>query len=307
MKKTKLAILAALAFLLLLLEFWLIILNLNQGKPLAAWALPVIVGSLGISLLSFFYMVSASWRIFSIFTVAGLLGYLIIAPASIFVWLGGLAFFLLQALVFQHIKSEEKARASFSIRRVMGSGIMPAIYALLLMFGFNLYYSTSTQFNQDPEEFYGRLETSVAHTLPYLDNTLPSDLNLEQTLDEFLIAQVSEQSPDFARATRAQQEQLLAVGRTQFFQQFNLEGRGDEKLSVIFARAVVGKLKDALAGFQKFFPLIFTVAVLALLRTLTFVLHWLAMLVGWLLFKVLVAVNFFRISKVQVEVEKLEI
>jgi len=45
--------------------------------------------------------------------------------------------------------------------------------------------------------------------------------------------------------------------------------------------------------------------VTALLWTFAFLVRWLAMLVGWLIFRLLLLVGFFKIEKVQVEVEKL--
>jgi hypothetical protein len=47
--------------------------------------------------------------------------------------------------------------------------------------------------------------------------------------------------------------------------------------------------------------------IIGLLWTFSFLIRWIILFISWILFQVLRAVGFFRIAKVQVEVEKLEI
>ncbi len=75
----------------------------------------------------------------------------------------------------------------------------------------------------------------------------------------------------------------------------------------IIAQSLTQELRNALSQYEKFFPLIFTLIVVALIRTFGFVFQWLTLLVTWLLFKVLLYSEFFKITKVPVEVDKLEI
>ena len=69
----------------------------------------------------------------------------------------------------------------------------------------------------------------------------------------------------------------------------------------------IDRVRQAASGFQPLFPLIFTLIILGLLRTFAFVFRWITLGLTWLIFKLLLRLKFFRLTKVPIEVEKLEI
>ncbi len=73
------------------------------------------------------------------------------------------------------------------------------------------------------------------------------------------------------------------------------------------AQFATDRVRQSAEGFQPLFPLIFTLVIIALLKTFAFIFRWLAILFTWIIFKVLLAMKFFRLQKVPVEVETLEI
>lgn len=297
MNKLKVYLLAVASLLLLVLDWWLIKTALYNGQPLTFWLWPVTVSLFWMAAFSLFVLINFEKWVFWALAIASLVAYLAIFPFDKFVVLGGLVFALFSYLFEHRLKSLEKNQSHFSVRQLVGNSIIILTYALLLLLGFNIYYNTSEDFKRNPEQFYNRLGDSAAKSFR-ASARLGEQFNLNQTLDEFLIKQAAKEgAADFD----------LNASREEILRRFGVQATGRETLAEVFAQVASDQIKEIASKYENLFPLIFTIIVVALLRTFAFIFNWVAIFVSWLIFKVLLAIKFFRISKVTVEVDKLEI
>lgn len=294
----KIWVLAFFSFALFSLDWWILGQALYSQHPLEFWLWFVGISALAIAALNFFIAASADTKLFLGTTVAYTVVYFLILPKNLYVILGGLLFLGLSVLYFRRIRSEERDRIHFSVKRVFGGSLIIMIYALLLVLGFNIYFQTSRNFKLDQTGFYDRLGETVAKGFSGSAGLGGFEIDLSKPLDE-VILQYSDQ-PNLSQIEIDDIKNSLA-------DQLGISLRQNESAGEIIARTVVERIKDSLGKYEEFLPLIFTLIILALLRTFAFVFYWLTLLVCWVLFQLLRKIGFFRISKVAIEVEKLEI
>jgi len=271
------------------------------------WLVPIIIAAAWIVLHTFFIMATYERKWFFILLAAGVISYLIIFPPGAFVWLGIVIFTLLDWAYWGRIKSLEKNQLHFSLRQLFAGGLLVMTNALILLMGFNIYHNTSEDFKNNPGAFYQHLSQSLSAGVPKLSSSLPEKFDPNQTLDEYLTRQFESQDPGFSRAGSFEKSALIQQAGQEFLRQFNLKGSGSDTLAQIVVYSFMEKIQSNADGINRFFPLIFTLTVLALLRTFAFLFNWLTMIFGALLFHPLKYLKFFKISKVQVEVDKLTI
>jgi len=300
----------ALAFmsLLFLCVDWILINSALQGENnLTFWIWPAIVIALSIVFITFFALTNYN-KIYALaLTILAFGSYVYIFPKDYLVLLGGLGFCLLMVLFEQRIRSEEKSRQNFSIRKSTAGSVSVIIYAFLFLLALNIYYNTSVDFKSNPEGFYDALGRSAARSARYISGEERSGIDFNQSVNQFLENQARENVPRYDSLPEEAQESVLEDAKMQFFRQFNLEISSEQSLADVTAQFAVDKVRAAAQNYQSFFPLIFTIVIVALLSTFSFVFRWIIILLTWLAFKLLLFVKFFRISKVNVEVDKLEI
>jgi hypothetical protein len=90
---------------------------------------------------------------------------------------------------------------------------------------------------------------------------------------------------------------------TQSFNQLTPQQKQD--LANQVASQAVNQIKQSASGYQQYFPFLFALIVTATLWTFAFILRWAALIVGWILFRILAAAGFFRLEPQMVEVQKL--
>ncbi|OGE79969.1 MAG: hypothetical protein A2660_02630 [Candidatus Doudnabacteria bacterium RIFCSPHIGHO2_01_FULL_45_18] len=69
----------------------------------------------------------------------------------------------------------------------------------------------------------------------------------------------------------------------------------------------VNRIKQSAEAYQQYFPLVYALIITGLLWSFAFLLRWVTVILGWLIFRILLTIKFFRLAKAQVEVQKLEI
>src|SRR5262245_9926160 len=119
----KIGFLGFLSLVLLTLNWYLIHLALYTEKPILYWVCPAISIIFSVTALTLFSMVNSNKYYAVALSVLSLITYLIIFPKDPFVVLGGLLFLGLMFAFEQRVRSEEKSRVDFSIRRVTAAGI----------------------------------------------------------------------------------------------------------------------------------------------------------------------------------------
>ena len=305
-KHLKQFVLAIVSTSLLVLDWWLLKIALFGSEPASFWVWPIIVTALWVSVTSLYALVNPDRLTFFIFNALGLVSYLIIMPRDPYIFMGGALFFLLSMLFLRQMQDETKNQLNFSIRRTIGNSQSIIVYALLVLIGFLVYSNISQGFMRDPDAFYRRLGETAVQGIPYISSD-HSRYNLSQTVGDFFRKQAEEQYPEFNQVSSSQQRELLNQISENFSRQFGVEASENTSLRVAMTQVVTERIRESLGRFERFFPLFFTVALIALLRTFSFVFNWVVLLISWIFFRILLAFKFFRIEKQSVEVEKLEI
>jgi hypothetical protein len=301
----KVLLLGGISLVLLIIDWVLISKALYTDKQLVFWVWPAISIILTIALTTIFAIVNNSRMYMLAYGILGFVAYLLIFPKDVFVIAGGGLFFLLLYWFNVRVKDEEDARQDFSIRRVSNACINAIILAFMLLLSLNIYYNTSAEFKSNPEGFYDTLGRSVAKSTRYLGQGSGDKVDLNQTLDQYLETETRKQVPNYETIPQDFREQYLENTKEQFYRVFNLDVPSDQPISEIIAQFAVERVRTAAEKKNIWFPLIFTLIILALLRTFSFVLRWLAILFTWLIYKFLLRIKFLRLEKVNVEAQKL--
>jgi hypothetical protein len=303
-KNIKIAVLGLASIGLVAATWSLVNAALYAHQPMWSWIWAVVAMMLWIITTCFFVMVNTHRWLTGFINLANLALYVILLPRNIYVFAGGAIFYLLSFLFAKRILSEEKNQMHFSVRRTISSGLIIAIYAFLIAIGFNLYYNTNEDFKRNPQKFYDRIGESVAKSIPFLSEN-SGGVNLNQSLDDYLTNKAD--STELQAAPPAEKNQIIAAARDQFLNQFGIDAKGNEPLADVISRIIDDKSKEVLGRFEKFFPLIFTLVIIGLLRTFAFIFNWLTVFFAWFFFRILLALKFFRIGKAHVEVDQLEV
>lgn len=297
MKKIKVYSLALVSTALWIAEWFLLREVIYGSKAPVFWLWSLVVTVFAISALTFFYLTNRNrWisRGMQLVTVAG---YVLVMPKHPIVILGGGIFLLLMYLFEWRIRSEEKNGLHFSMRRVISNSVSVMIYALLLLVGCNIYYNTQEDFYANPDAYYQRIGQTAAKTVPYFTRGLPNDVDFNQTLDQFLSSQAQTTNPS-----------VIKKYRDDFFKQFQIKAvSGNQSLADVFAQIATDKIRQATVSYQGYFPFIFAIIVVGLLLTFAFLLRWATQFVSWTVYRILMAFKFFKISKIMIEVEKLDL
>lgn len=277
-----------------------------RSHELAFWAIPLFLASMGTAFLTLLVMVgSVSW-LFIATNLGILLGYVIAMPKNPYVMLGGVIFFLLSFLFEHRIESDEKSRADFSLHRVIHSSVNVMVYGLLILVGFNIYAKLHQEFQNNPQNFYNQIGHYAAEGLDYVPSGL-GNFDPNQRFDEFVAMEAAKQDPAFQQASPGEKAVLTGQVRQGLEDRFHLQVSGNPVLGDVVAGWVSEKVQATASSYQRFFPAIFAILIIVFLRWFAFLFVWLTMLVSWLAFRLLLSLNFLRIVKVQVEVDKLQI
>ncbi len=302
----KLTLLAALAVIGFGITWMLTAAGFARGLDLGFWIYPAFTAAIGIAFLSFLGIVSSNKWVFWLTNGSILAWYIVVMPKDIFVMLAGVVFLLLSIWFEQRIRQDEKGRVDFSLNRIIRYNLPLMVYALLVIIGVNIYLKTKEEFNQNPHLFYNQVGHYAARGLEHVPNGL-GDFDPDQSFDEFVVKQAEKQDPQFQSEPEVIKTAALNQIRQQLAERFHLRIEGNPLLGEVVAGAVSEKVEEASVSYQRFFPAIFAIIILALLRSLAFIFVWLTLLITWLVYRLLLMFNFFRIEKVEVEVNKLQI
>ena len=310
-KAFKIISLGLVAFAMQAVSFWLMNAALFGNKVMEFWAYYASSQILAVSFLLLFFVVNRV-RLFSyLIPVMLAVSYWVIFPKDVFVAAGGAVFLLLILLYLQRIRHEEKDHLHFSLRRIASSSIQIVTYALLVIIGLGLYYDSSNDFKKNPQKYYDNIVEAVGKSVPFVSGSLGGKYDLNQTLDEYLL----NTSKTFSKEPLGETVQLsdnertkyISEYREQFLGQFGIDAQGSETLAQVILKIVDEKADDIFAKYGKYFPAIYAVVIVVLLRAFSFVFNLLAIFFSWVVYKLLLATKFLRIGKRTVEVDKLEV
>jgi len=278
----------------------------SDGQGLAFWMYPSLAAALSLVFLTLLSIVNPHRYLLWGVNLVVLAWYFLVFPKDWFVLNGGVLFFILTFLFESRIHEDEKSRADFSFYRILRYSLPVMVYGLLLIVGVNVYAKTKVEFENNPQAFYNQIGLYAARGLEQVPSGL-GNFDPDQSFDEFVVEQAKRENPEIVKAPPSIQEQGIAEVKRQLEERFNINVEGNPLLGQVVAGAVSGKIEEGSEKYHKFFPLIFALIAVALLRTLAFVFVWVTYALGSIIFRLLKLFGFFRITKVQVEVNKLEI
>ncbi|HEX5429886.1 MAG TPA: hypothetical protein VFX17_02275 [Patescibacteria group bacterium] len=306
-KTWKLVLLFLASLILQVLSWYMLRQTLFAGSQTLDWVLLAVVAAAGISLTAFFSLTNKSRLLAYLLIVCSAAGYFWLLPHDLYVWIGGAVFALFSIWYEYRLMHESASRVDFSITRVIGASSSILIYAILILVGFNIYYKSSADFRANPDDFYSRIGQQAAKSVPYLTDILPGNVDLNQPAGDYFASTAAANNPEFKNASSFEREVLIDEAKNEFENEFQVSASNNQSMADVISEVITGKVRDALAPYQAYLPIVFTVIIVGILYTFAFLLRWTILLISWILFGVLRAAGFFRLEKVQVEVEKLVI
>jgi hypothetical protein len=298
--------LATFSFLLQTATWYVLHYALTVSSNTLNWIYLALVAAAGISVTTFFLLINKSRYIAELLIVLSAASYFFLSPHNLYVWIGGLIFALFALWYEERLRREVTSRIDFSVTRVIGGSVSILIYAILILLGFNIYNKVSADFKANPDKYYNRLGQQAAKTVPYFTKALPNNVDLNQSLGSYL-EQEAKTNPGYKQASNFEKQIILNEVKQSFESQFQVTASNNDSLVSIMTQVVVGKIRQIVEPYQDYIPIIFTILIVGVLYTFAFLIRWIVLIISWLLFELLKSVGFFKLIKVQVEVEKLEI
>jgi hypothetical protein len=310
-KQIKVVIFGVAAMALQITAFWLLQSALFDGKFIGFWAYYLLCQIFAISFMLLFFLVNRLEPLNYLVSAALAVGYWVMFPKDIYVAAGGMGFLILSIFYFRKVRHEEKDHLHFSLRRIANSGIQIITYALLIIIGFGLYYDSASDFKKNPQKYYDNIVEAVGKSVPLVSGGLGGKYNLNQTLDDYLLSTSKTYTEDsLGETVRLNDEErinYISEYRTQFLKQFGIDAQGNETLAQVILKIVDEKADDLFGKYGKYFPAIYAVVIVMLLRAVSFVFNLLAIFFSWVVYKLFLAFGFLRIGKRTVEVDQLEV
>lgn len=220
---------------------------------------------------------------------------------------------------WREITADLKSRIKFIPSRTIGSGIKTMVSIMLLVSSL-LYYSylvtgpNATQRFTDSLVSSGTKAVNGVLSVYYKDKYTPV-----MSLDQF-VSLISNINGDWKLNTgQAQLDQLINQGFSQAQQQLLIQARedflktlgitasGNDNMNSVVEKIVRRNMDKYIGRFQKFIPAILALGLYLLLNVFNFIYSELAKALGFVLLKMLVALKFIKIKKIQVEAEKISL
>lgn len=286
---------------------WMLIIDLVSGQSvLNLWFWPVILLSFFSTGAIFFTIVKKPiWMDFLFFIINAAIGILLF-PKNLIIY-GGVVVFLLICFGFRHrLRMEINNRLDFHIRPVTEGALQILIYSFLVLIATNVYLQTKQKIAQNPELVYDRISQSAISNFSLISETLGIKFDGNQSMDDVLLQSLKQRDSDLGPSVLKDEiNKVINLERG-----FNTKQAGVQKngtttsaLASYFAEA----LKTTIKPFEKYLPLLFTLAVIGILRLFGFVFQWFTIFIAWGLFHILLRFNFFKFSEETVIVKKLDV
>ncbi len=257
-------------------------------------------------------------------------GMTIIAAATIFIFfkpsLWSLIAFLLTALAFlywrREVRIDEKSRTKFMPRRIIDSGLKLTVTLILLAACFNYYNFTVTKPDAETAIADGLIEKGTKTVQNVLTMYYGDRYHPQMPIDDFInnVGLSSEEQEDLSVETgqpviddaineglSSVQKGLVDEARDNFLETFGITAMGDEEMQEVIKKIVSKNILQYVDPYLKFVPALIAVSLFFILNVLSFIYRELIKSFSYLLFHILVWINFLKVSKIQIEAEKISL
>ena len=239
--------------------------------------------------------------------IAHVSGYLLIpftatiGVAAVFSGIGGW-------IAVQDIAKEETASQTFSMRKILKSGMPLFFTALALLFSV-FYYSFAINHSSQ-----GILPKSLFNAaVPYMEKPiqgfLPGYRN-NATVDDLLLAFATQQfgsSVDIKTLTPAEKAALLAQGREALRAQFGIKLTGKEKASDVLSQVTNSQIEKFAGANKQYLPIAAAIGFFIAIKALTLPVFWITLILTGLMVQLMLKVGIVKREKVMVEIEKVNL
>lgn len=137
------------------------------------------------------------------------------------------------------------------------------------------------------------------------------EFSANSTVDQLLVAQLKSQLKSqglsIAQLSQTEIAETVARERTEIGKQYNVTLKGNERIADVFYKTVTEKIQDLLGPYNKFLPFISALAFFFAFKALTIPLYYLALVLAYLLLKLMIKLGLVHKEMVKVEVERLSL
>ena len=243
--------------------------------------------------------------------ISTLLPFFLLQANSYIIGMAAAAIFLM-VIAIHRIKKEFLFSPRFSMAKIARAGL--PLYFTSASLVISAFYLA----NMDEEKaIAGLLPRSVLEfslekfSEPISTFTGLPKITPEATLDEILydaaVSQLEAQGIPLGQLPKKEILGLVATQRKQLSEQFGIDLPGNRTVTDVFYTSLDERLRDLLGPYKKYLPLASAIAFFFAVKTLTFPLYFLSVVLLLLLIYILRLVKIIKSEKVQIEVERLTI
>lgn len=253
----------------------------------------------------------------------------IVAAATLFIFfavsLWSIVGFLLVALSFLYWRHEvhidSETRTKFLPHKTIKAGLRMAVSLVLLAASF-VYYSSLTTGNDTSDRVTEGListGTSVVEGVlnRYYEDRYDPDMTLDNFIREIGVDDIEQFVPISTETGIGEIDAVIEEGleiaeegavvevRTELLNTFDITADGDDTMRSVVTKVVSRNVVQYTEPYIKFIPAVMAIGLFLLLNVVSFIYREIIKSLGYLVFHVLIWINFIRIEKAHVEVEKV--
>lgn len=133
----------------------------------------------------------------------------------------------------------------------------------------------------------------------------------DTTINEIVLVsikdQLKSQGIDLSKIPRAEFDRLITAQRQELARQYGLKLTGEERVSDVLYNAIAGRIRDLVGPYAYLLPVASALAFFFAFKALTFPLYYLALLVGYLMMRIMAGVGVLKLEKQAIVVERLSL
>jgi hypothetical protein len=218
---------------------------------------------------------------------------------------------LLAVFAGYRMRSEYASSITFSTSKTLKAGL-PVYFTALSLVVTLFYYHEIIVRNDTAEDVIPRAAVDLSlralsgaisdlRGLPQADSLMTVDEFIAQTLEN----QAKEHGVPAAAINKKEVARLVAEQRNELAQRYGIRVQGGERLTDVLHRTITAKVEELLGPYTRFLPFLSALAFFFALRTLSFPLYFLVVVLTYALICVLRAATIVKSEKRSIETERL--
>ena len=268
-----------------------------------------LVGSACLFSLSAIF-VSSRWLMYGASLLAGLAA-LVFIPWSVPLFGACIASSLLALFAGRRMSREYASSITFSTSKILKAGL--PIYFTAACVAISLFYYQEIS-NQERTTASIVPRSAVELSLTFLSGAVSDlggirDANSALTVDEFLsrslATQIGSQGKNARKIPQKEIAELMVNQRNQLARRYGIHVNGNERLVDVLHRTITAKVEELLGPYARFLPFLSSLAFFFALRTLTFALYFVAVVITALLITILRRATILKNEQREITVERL--